>query len=198
LADQVGNRRRESMLTNLITAVVLILYLVAAWLVASIMGLTGTRMWVVGGGLSLIGIVAAASVVWFRRRLTGDALLGGPHAAYLADIDRLLNEAEGKLKAAKAGQLATLPIVYILGEANTAKTTTIQHGGLRPELLAGDPERDGQIAPTTSINVWAAGGAIFIETGGVISTDSQLWTYLLRKTQPGGLSVSGLPARALV
>src|SRR5207302_2093509 len=47
-------------------------------------------------------------------------------------------------------------------------------------------------------NIWAGAGAIFIETGGNFSTDSDLWTYLLRKTQPGGFSTSGLPPRALL
>lgn len=185
-------------MTNLITAVALILYLLVAWLVGSIMGLTGSRLWVLRAGLAVIGIVAAGTFVWFRRRLAQDALLRSRNAAYFADIDRLLNEVEGKLTAAKAGELAAMPIVYVLGEANTAKTTIIQHGGLRPELLAGEPERDGQIAPTTSINLWAAGGAIFIEAGGKVSTDSELWTYLLHKTQPSELSASGLPPRALV
>ena len=148
------------MLTNLIAGVVLILYLLAAWFVGSLMGLSGARLWVLRASLSLIGIVAVGTFVWFRRRLTQDALMRGPNAAYFADMDRLLNEAADKLKTANAGKLARLPIVYVLGESNAAKTTTIQHGGLRPELLAGEAERDGQIAPTTSINVWAAGGAI--------------------------------------
>jgi len=186
------------MLTNLITAAVLILYLLTAWFVGSLMGLSGSRLWVLRTGLSLIGIVAAGTFVWFRRRLTQDALMRGPNAAYFAEVNRLLSEADSKLKVAKSGSVAALPIVYVLGESNTAKTTTLQHGGLRPELLAGEPERDGQIAPTTSINIWAAAGAIFIETGGKISTDSDLWTYLLRKTQPGGFSTSGLPPRALL
>src|SRR5437588_3686577 len=186
------------MLTNLITAAVLILYLLTAWFVGSLMGLSGSRLWVLRTGLSLIGIVAVGTFVWFRRRLTQDALMRGPNAAYFADMDRLLNEAADKLKTANAGKLARLPIVYVLGKSNAAKTTTIQHGGLRPELLAGEAERDGQIAPTTSINVWAAGGAICIEIGGKVSTDSQLRTYVLRKTQPGELSTSGLPPRALV
>ena len=186
------------MLTNVITSAALILYLLLAWFAGSLMGLTGSRLWVLRAGLSLIGIIAAATFVWFRRRLKQDALLRGPNAAYFLDIDRLLNEAEDKLKKAKAGRLATLPIVYVLGESNTAKTTTIQHGGLHPELLAGEPERDGQIEPTASINVWAAGGAIFIDTGGKVSTNAHLWTYLLHKTQPPELATSGVPRRALV
>jgi len=183
---------------NLITSAALMVYFVLAWFVGSLLGLTGTRLWVLRASLSLIGITAAATFVWFRRRLAQDALLRGYNAAYVLDIDRLLREAEDKLKKAKAGGLATLPIVYVLGESNTAKTTTIQHGGLHPELLAGEPERDGQIEATASINIWAAGGAVFIESGGKVSTESRLWTYVLRKTQPSDLSPAGLPPRALV
>lgn len=185
-------------MTNLITGAALSIYLLLAWFVGSMLGLTGTRLWILRSGLSLIGIIGAATFVWFRQRLAQDALLRGPNAAYFLDVNRLLNDAEAKLKEAKAGSLATFPIVYVLGESNTAKTTTIQHGGLRPELLAGEPERDGQIEPTASINVWAAGEAIFIETGGKVSTNSQLWTYLLRKTQPPELFAAKLPPRALV
>ena len=186
------------MMTNLIAGTVLMLYLLAAWFVASLMGLAGARLWVLRGALVLIGIVAASTFLWFRKRLAQDARMRGQNAVYFADVDRLLQEAENKLEAANAGKLAKSPIVYVLGESNTAKTTTIQHGGLRPELLAGEPEQNGEIAATTSINIWTAGGVIFIETGGKVSTDSQLWTYLLSKTQPNELSASGLPPRALV
>ena len=185
-------------MTNFITTAVLISYLVLAWIVGSLIGLTGARLWVLRGGLSLIGIVAASTFVWFSRRLKQDALMRGANAAYFLEIDRLLTEAEGKLKAAHIGGIAKLPIVYVMGESNAAKTTTLQHGGLHPELLAGEPERDNQIAPTPTINVWTAGGALFVETGGKISTDSKLWRYLLQKTQPTVFSISGQPPRALV
>ena len=53
------------MVTNLATTAVLIFYLALAWLVGPLIGLSGTRLWVLRGGLSLIGIIAAATFVWF-------------------------------------------------------------------------------------------------------------------------------------
>src|SRR3954462_977765 len=191
-------RQKGPMVTNLATTAVLIFYLALAWLVGPLIGLSGTRLWVLRGGLSLIGIIAAATFVWFSKRLKQDAMMRGPNAAYFLEIQKLLGEAEGKLKVSNTAGIAKLPLVYVLGESNTAKTTTIQHGGLHPELLAGEPERDNQIAPTPTINVWGAQEAVFIETGGKVSTDSQLWKYLLQRTQAAALFSSGQPPRALV
>ena len=55
------------MLTNLIAGVVLILYLLAAWFVGSLMGLSGARLWVLRASLSLIGIVAVGTFVARHR-----------------------------------------------------------------------------------------------------------------------------------
>ena len=65
------------MMTNLIAGTVLMLYLLAAWFVASLMGLAGARLWVLRGALVLIGIVAASTFLWFRKRLAQDARMRG-------------------------------------------------------------------------------------------------------------------------
>src|SRR4029077_14794664 len=95
-----------------------------------------------------------------------------------------------------------LPIVYVVGESNTAKTSILQHCGLEPELIAGEPERDAQIAATATVNVWQAGNTVLIEAGGKLASDSSLWTYLLERTQPNLLSASfgtrQQPSRAIM
>jgi len=56
------------------------------------------------------------------------------------EIDALLNQADQRLKSAKqtaGASLRTLPVVFLLGEPNSAKTSTMLHSGLDPELLAG-------------------------------------------------------------
>ena len=39
------------------------------------------------------------------------------------------------------------------------------HSGLEPELLAGQVYQNGNVAPTTSANVWFSRGSLFLEAG---------------------------------
>src|SRR5260370_25972667 len=127
----------------LATAIVLVLYLLLAWFAGTWLHLQGAGIWLVRLGLALIGFIGAGVFLWFYRRLTRDAIESGtgPGAPVITEIDALLNQADHKLKSAKlsvGASLRTLPIVFLLGEPNSAKTSTVLHSGLDPELLAGD------------------------------------------------------------
>ena len=176
----------------LATAIVLILYMVLAWFAGSWLHLQGTSLWLVRGGLALIGCVGAAVFLWFHRKLTRGSESGvGPGAPVLTEIDALLNQADQRLKSAKltaGASLRTLPIVFLLGESNSAKTSTMLHSGLDPELLAGVVYRETETAPTNTLNIWFARGALFIEIGGAILGDARLWTRVLKRASTSGLA----------
>src|SRR5436305_152625 len=142
------------MVTNLVTAVLLLIYLAFAWFAGTLIGASGSRLWVLRIGLSVIGIVAAGLFLWFDRKVKRDRLMSGPNAQFFAELDALIAHADGRLQQKNGGTLAGSPIVYVIGESNTAKTSVLQHCGLQPDLIAGEPERDAQIAATSTINVW--------------------------------------------
>ena len=178
------------MVPNIVTAILLIIYLALAWAAGSFIGASGAQLWVLRAGLSIIGIVAAALFLWFERKLKHDCLMNGPNAPFFSELDALLNHAAKGLRGKGFRALASLPIVYVIGESNTAKTSILQHCGVQPELLAGEPERDEQIAATSTVNIWLAGDTVLIEAGGKLATDATLWRYLLERTQPNSASAS--------
>ena len=178
------------MVPNIVTAILLIIYLALAWAAGSFIGASGAQLWVLRAGLSIIGIVAAALFLWFERKLKHDRLMNGPNAPFFSELDALLNHAAKGLRGKGFRALASLPIVYVIGESNTAKTSILQHCGVQPELLAGEPERDEQIAATSTVNIWLAGDTVLIEAGGKLATDATLWRYLLERTQPNSASAS--------
>jgi len=190
----------------LATAIALILYLVLAWFVGSWLRLQGTNLWLVRGGLALIGVIGAGVFLWFHRKLTHDAETGvGPGAPLLTEIEALLNQADQKLKSAKptaGASLRTLPVVFLLGEPNSAKTSTMLHSGLDPELLAGVVYRETETVPTNTLNLWYARGTVFVEVGGAILGEPKAWAKVLRRTNPSGLASAfgkgGVAPRATV
>jgi type VI secretion system protein ImpL len=191
------------MVTNIVTAIVLIAYLALAWMAGSYIGENGSRVWVLRVGLSLIGFVAAAIFLWFDRRLKVDRLMQGPNAQIFAELDALLKHAARRLRQRTGRSLASFPIVYVIGESNTAKTSTLEHCGAQPELLAGEPVSNDQIAATSTVNIWLAGTTVLIEAGGQLAADPALWQFLLQRTQPDPVlaslaSTRKLPSRAIV
>ena len=178
------------MVTNLLTAFFLIIYLALAWFAGTLVGASGARLWILRTGLWVIGCAAAGLFLWFNRKLKRDRLMSGSNAQFFSELDALLTHADARLKQKNGSSLSSLSIVYVIGESNTAKTSILQHCGLQPELIAGEPERDAQIAATATINVWQARNTLLIEAGGKLANDASLWTYLLERTQPNLLSAS--------
>jgi type VI secretion system protein ImpL len=177
----------------LATAIALILYLVLAWFAGSWLRLQGPNLWLVRVGLAVIGITGAGLFLWFRRKLTRDSAEAGigPGAPILTEIEALLNQADSKLKAAKptaGASLRTLPVVLLVGEPNSAKTSTMLHSGLDPELLAGVVHRDTETVPTNTLNLWYARGTVLIEIGGAIVGETKAWVKVLNRISPSSFA----------
>lgn len=106
----------------------------------------------------------------------------------VTDLDELLEEAQGRLEEAnleKGAGLATLPAVLVLGETGSAKTSTLLHCGLAPELLAGQMYDESNLLPTPTCNLWFAERCVFAEMAGKLLGDSDNWGKLTKRLLPG-------------
>jgi len=127
---------------------------------------------------------------------------GGQGAAPAAaagggDADPLIREASARLSQSKAGVgVANLPMIFVIGDKGTAKTSTILNSGLDPELLAGQVYQDSVVAPTRAANIFFARGTVFVEAGGALMANPQSWTALVKKLQPSRLKSMGASGQA--
>ncbi|MGA2850182.1 MAG: ImcF-related family protein [Terracidiphilus sp.] len=156
--------------------------------------------------LGLVGALTIAFVVWYLAKASGDPSGGsGLDTPDGVNLNALLRDADAKVRqAGRAGakSLASLPLIYVIGDENSAKTQTVLQSGLDPELIAGNIYRDGLVAPTQLANIWLAGNYLLVEAGGAMLRQLPLWLRLVRATIPARLgSVFGdsrLPARSVV
>ncbi len=191
------------MLPILVSALILILSIVLAWLAGPLLGVAGTALLVLRILLVLLGAVAAAVILflYFKEKRRDAAALKLPGGS---DLDTLLREAEKRLAAAQRTgpkSLETLPLLYILGDANAAKTTAVIKSGFDPELLAGQVYRDQDVAATPVANLWYTQASVFVESGDAVRKNPALWQRLIRKTRPRAIrSAIGkqAPVRAAV
>ncbi len=120
-----------------IVGVSLLAYMVAAWAAGKLLGLSESDFYILFAALSAIGVIAAGVIVWWKMRqqeqaadLPSDAPLDPNN-----EIDALVREAEAKLAASQMGKgatIGTLPVVLVIGDQGTAKTSTILNSGWSP------------------------------------------------------------------
>ncbi len=174
---------------------VLIAYLVLAWLTGTLLHLRGADLWILRGGLALLGLIGAAAFLWFQHRLQAEP--GSEPAAAGAgdgDLDLIVRDARARLKASKIGRqwgLGQLPLLYLLGDTGSTKTSIIVHSGLDPELLAGHVYHDNLIVSTRGANVWYTRQALFVDSSGALLDQPSLWRRLLKRLQPSRLAAIG-------
>jgi type VI secretion system protein ImpL len=175
-----------------VTAAILLIYLVLAWFLGTWLGLRSPDIWILRIGLALLGLIAAGVTVWFihRKKKLAEAEEqdGSSERSGTDDLDLLVREAARRLKKSTLGRgtkLGSLPLVFLLGDTGSTKTTTIIHSALDPELLAGQVYRDSDVLPTTAANIWYTRQAIFIDPAGSIMGQADRWKRLVRLVQPG-------------
>lgn len=190
----------------------LLVYIGLAWLVTKLAGVTGTDAYILWGALSILGILGAGIVAWWKMRqdTAGGDLppeLAGQAESGSDELDTLIKDADAKLAASRiaaGASLHNLPLVYILGDQGSTKTSVMLHSGLEPELLAGQVYQDHNVvAPTRVANLWVAQGTVFAEAGPRVLAEPARWVRMIRRTKPGSLkSVVGgnqqAPRAALV
>ncbi len=166
-------------------------YLVLAWIVGSALHLDTSRFYLLFSILAVLGIGATSVFLWFWKKSHGSADAGAGPMEKDEEIDALVREAENRLASsnlAKGAKLANLPMVFVIGDAGSTKTSSILHSGLDPELLAGSVYQDTTVVPTRLANIWFARGMIFVEAGGKLLAEPQRWARLLQRLRPGRLA----------
>ena len=174
------------MLAIVLAIVIFVLSALLAWLAGPLLGIAGTSLLVLRIILVALGALAAGIILFFhfrdkRRDAATRNMPGG------SDLDTLLRDAEHRLATAQRTgpkSLDSLPLLYILGEANSAKTTAVIKSGFDPELLAGQVYRDQDVIQTPVVNIWYAHDSAFVEAGDAIRKAPPLWSKLVRKTRP--------------
>jgi type VI secretion system protein ImpL len=91
----------------------------------------------------------------------------------------------------RGATLRNLPLIFVAGDPGSAKTTTILHSALDPELLAGQVYQESTIVPTRVANFWYTRQAVFVDGGGGLFSQPDLWRRLIRLVQPGRIASAG-------
>ncbi len=172
----------------------LIGYLILAWVMGRVLHLDTGRFYVLFAILAVLGICATAVFFWFWNRTRGSSVSAASGSTGPVEnddeIDALVREAESRLAAsnlAQGARLTNLPLVFVIGEAGSTKTSTILHSGLDPELLAGCVYQDAAVVSTRLANIWFARGMVFVEAGGKLLSEPGRWVRLLQRLRPGRL-----------
>ena len=175
-----------------------------AYLGANFFKLSGTSACLFVGALSVLGI-SLWSVFYFysgkvRDRSQVDQAQGASGRAAareddpdggVVELDQLLRDANSRLWRSRVGRgriIADLPVILVVGDRNTSKTTSVIHSGVELELLAGQVyEQRDEIVPTRTGNVWFARGYALVEVGGAVLGDSARWARLIKWLRPGNI-----------
>jgi len=143
--------------------------------------------------LGLLGIVGFMWWAWSKKaeaapvqRRAAVAQAGGIQAGG-DDADSLVREAASRLASSKLGKSATLgalPLIFVVGDSGSGKTSIISRSGLDAELLAGHVSGDADVAPTTCANLWLARRTVFAEAGGALQGDLPQWLKFVKRLAP--------------
>lgn len=171
---------------------------VIAWFGAIWLNLEGGDVWVFRIAVFLVLLlILGAVVLWLRKRSSEQARNAsspatsgeGTEGSFLSDdVLTNLREAEAKVAASprvpRGTKLSSLPVIFVLGESSSGKSSVVLNSGLEPELLSGQVFQDGGLAPTRLANIWFARKIIFLEIGGKFLGDVRLWHKILRRLSP--------------
>ena len=180
----------------LVTILVLIVYLVLVWLLGLWLPVHGSDVWILRGVLAVLGLIAGGVVLWYLQKAKKAKEASGENASQAGaadDLDGLVREAIRRLKHSTLGRgsnLGSLPLVFVMGDPGSTKTTVVIHSALDPELLAGQVYRDSDVLPTTAANIWYTREAIFVDPAGSLMGEADRWRRLVRLLQPARFSAA--------
>lgn len=165
-----------------------LVFMALAWFLPTVLGIEGRQLWILRGGLGVLGLVGAglvARVIHLRSR---------PKRPRERDPDEerleaVLAEARKRLAGAQGGarRLDNLPAILVLGPPASTKTTAVIQSGMQPELLAGEVYRGDVVVPTDSANLWYADGVVVAEASGELIEKAGRWRSLVEKLRPARL-----------
>jgi len=179
----------------LLSALFLVLYTALSWITVGLLHLSGTtemmaRTVLLGLGFAAFGAVHAWRHQKRQRPAAGAEQVAAETESGEREIESLMREAESRLAASPLGRdarIGALPLIYLMGETGSAKTSVMVHCAAEPELLAGQVYQGEITVPTRPLNVWLAQKAVFVEAGGVLLRDAASWIRLAKRLQPARL-----------
>jgi type VI secretion system protein ImpL len=193
------------LLAYLLAIIIVVIAAALAFGLAALLHLQGLTYVLFVVILLLLGIAAAVTiVVMHHRNKKQKALEGDPgDSGAQSELDLLLNDANRKLRESQQGakSLESLPLIYILGDPGSAKTTMVLQSGLEPELLAGSASQGGEQAPTQILNLWYTRFAAFLEIGPAVRQSNALLARLMHRTRATAYRSAfgtGAPPRAVI
>ncbi len=178
------------MAAYIITAVVLIVYIVLTWFVGTWLHLHGVQLWVLRALLWLIGLTGAGAFLWFYRK-NSDAISPDAGGAMGPEIDQRVHEALERLRAiarSRSANFGDQTIVLVLGPTGASKTSVVTKSGIDADLLSGLVEQDGSVVPTRSANLFYTRHAVFVDAGGALLDAAGGLKRLLVRLQPNNLA----------
>src|SRR5260370_22824413 len=122
----------------------------------------------------LMGVLGVSSSAFFyffqnkiqaKRQAKKDAAAGGGADAGGAaasgkgsspEIDQLIKDADQRLAASAGATVGNLPLIFVIGDQGTTKTTVVVHSGLDPNLLPGPAYHNNDVVSTGSADVWVS------------------------------------------
>ncbi|HYM75926.1 MAG TPA: ImcF-related family protein [Candidatus Dormibacteraeota bacterium] len=179
-----------------VTVVILVIYVVLVWLLGGWLPLHGKDVWILRGVLAVLGLIGAGVAFWYQykmkkaREATGEEETPG---GATDDLDALVRGAIRRLKQSTLGKgtdISSLPIVFLLGDSGSTKTTVLIHSALDPELLAGQVYRENDVMPTSAANLWYTRQAIFVDPAGAMMGQAERWKRLVKLLQPARFSAA--------
>ncbi len=160
--------------------VVLIIFVLLAWLLGAVLTLTAGEKVALQVGLIALGLVAAGALLWYLRPQQEVAVAPGDTRD--ADVTSLVSAARSRLPR---GAFDDKPLVLVLGPTGSCKTTVVLRSETDPELLAGDAPAGTDIPRKTALaNFWLVKDAVLAEAGGPVFADAALWQRLVRALRP--------------
>ena len=194
----------ELLLVYLLAFAVIVVAVLLAFGAVALLHLHGTAMVILVVVILIVGLAAAACILLLHFRSRKQALDEGEDAGGSSDIDILLSDAKRKLRTSQRPgpkTLSAMPLIYVLGESNSAKTTLVLRSGLDPELLAGAAPKEGDTSPTPLLNLWFTRQAAILEAGEAVRQSDSTLARLIARTLPKAYRStfgSQAPARAAV
>jgi len=179
-----------------ITILVLLVYVVLVWVLSIFLPLRGSDAWVLRGVLILLGMIGASVALWYQYTVKKAKEESGEEESQSHgsdDVDALVREAVRRLKSSTLGRgtdLSRLPLMFVLGDPGSTKTTVLIHSALDPELLAGQVYRDSEVLPTSTANIWYTRQAIFVDPAGAMMSQADRWKRVVKLVQPARFSAA--------
>ena len=164
-----------------------LVYLAMMFFVSKWLNLSGTAFYIFFGLTSALGLTGAALWIYFKTKWKGGSGGAGGPVTQDAAIDQIVREADQRL-ASQNVTIANLPLVFVVGDRGSTKTSAMVYSGVEPELLAGAAfGENSMIVPTQHANIWFARGTAFVEAAGAVFADPEKWLALVRRLKPASL-----------